>query len=204
VPKTGDLSLRTLLEKPLAMDHKVAQDTGSALRGVATLFGELYVQLPQHGLKAVSAHLCQELAALLGYPIAGLLQHNSPAQSLVPVAICNVSHRDGNIPWPMQLTAIGLPEHSAIQVCSDAARQVDEPLSTYLKEVRLLAGACVPIKLGAEVWGVLLLLDHRPSAKPAYHTRDILDLVMPLLCSLIEADQKSRSHSPRFPSPRTA
>ena len=67
MPKTGDLSLRTLLEKPLAMDHKVAQDTGSAMRGVATLFGELYVQLPQHGLKAVSAHLCQELAALLGY-----------------------------------------------------------------------------------------------------------------------------------------
>jgi hypothetical protein len=204
VPKTGDLSQRTLLEKPLAMDHKVAQDTGSALRGVATLFGQLYVQLPQQGLNAVSAHLCQELAALLGYPIAGLLQHNSQDQCLVPVAISNASHRDGSIPWPTQLTTIGIPEYSAIQVCSDAARQLDEPLSTYLKEVRLLAGACVPIKLGTDVWGVLLLLDHRPSAKPAHHTRDILDLVMPLLCSLIEADQKSAPRAPAIPSPRTA
>lgn len=45
MPKTGDLSVRTLLEKPLAMDHKVAQDTGSAMRGIATLFGQLFVQL---------------------------------------------------------------------------------------------------------------------------------------------------------------
>ena len=192
MPKTGDLSVRTLLEKPLAMDHKVAQDTGSAMRGIATLFGQLFVQLPQHALHGVSEHLCQELTTLLGYPIAGLLQHNSQDQRLVPVAICNASHRDGSIPWPTQLATIGLPEHSAIQVCSDAARQQDEPLSTYLKEVRLLAGACVPIKLNGEFWGVLLLLDHRPSAKPAHHTRDILDLVMPLLCSLIEADQNNR------------
>ena len=203
MPKTGDLSQRTLLEKPLAMDHKVAQDTGSALRGVATLFGQLYVQLPQQGLNAVSAHLCQELAALLGYPIAGLLQHNSQDQCLVPVAISNGSQRDGSIPWPTQLTTIGIPEYSPIQVCSDAARQLDEPLSTYLKEVRLLAGACVPIKLGTDVWGVLLLLDHRPSTKPAHHTRDILDLVMPLLCSLIEADQKggAKATAPLAPEP---